>query len=110
MIGKMRHRITVEANDTSDDGLGGDSDASWSTVVTTWASMEHVSLAGTIGPGGQLMDQTRINFTVRDNGAGSVRQGQRVSYDSRYFYIEAVSNADERGRFKTLATVERAEG
>lgn len=103
-IGPMRHRITVEQYAETDDGYGGASQ-SWSTRETVWADMQHKTLTGETAAGGQLIDRTQIDFVVRDSAG--IRQGDRISFDGRFFLVQAVANEDERGRFKRVVTVER---
>ena len=103
-IGPMRHRITVEQYTETANEYGGASQA-WTTRETIWAAMEHKSLSGSVGPGGLLMDRSQIDFIVRDSA--TVRQGDRISFDGRFFTVQAVANEDERGRFKRVVTTER---
>ena len=108
-IGPMRHEITVGQVVETDDGLGG-ATTSLSTVATVFAALDHKSTAGAVGPGGQVMDASQIDFKIRQIGAESVRQGMQIAHDGRTFYIQAVQNEDERGRFLRLVTVERERG
>ena len=108
-IGPMRHYITIQAEVETADDYGGASKA-WSTRLSTWAKMDHKTLAGSIGPGGQIMDRSQIDFIIREIGATAVRQGDRVQYDSRVFDVQAVANEDERGRFLRLVCMEREVG
>ena len=79
-------------------------------VVAAWAARGAQTLAGSIGPGGQIMDRSQIDFIIRELGATAVRQGDRVQYDSRVFDVQAVANEDERGRFLRLVCMEREVG
>lgn len=106
-IGPMRHRITVEMYSEQKDNYGG-SNRVWSERETLWAAASHKSLAGSVGPGGLLMDRTQIDFVVR-SGAG-IRQGDRIQFDGRTMTVQAVANEDERGRFLRVVTVEREQG
>jgi SPP1 family predicted phage head-tail adaptor len=105
----MRHYITIQAEvETWDDSGGGCK--WWGTRLSTWAKMDHQTLAGSVGPGGQIMDRSQIDFVIREIGATAVRQGDRVQYDSRVFDVQAVANEDERGRFLRLVCMEREVG
>ena len=108
-LGNMRHRVEIQAKTETSDGFGGVS-YTWNTVATVWADMQHKSLAGAVGPGGQLMDRTQIDFIVRGVCAGQARVGRRINYCGREFFIQATANEDERGRFVRIVTVEREVG
>jgi head-tail adaptor len=41
--GKIRHRVTIVAQNPEQDGSGGMSFASYTTVATVWASVEALS-------------------------------------------------------------------
>jgi len=107
---KLRHRITVESKTQASDGEGGVS-YTWGTPVTLWAEAKHKSLKGAVGPAGQLMDTSQIDFMVRFNSASAtVKQGDRVLFNGRTLYVQATANEDERRRFLRIVCVERQQG
>ena len=109
-IGKMRHRITIERKAQASDGEGGVS-YTWEPHATVWASADHKSLRGAAGPAGQLMDTSQIDFMTRySDCCASVQQGDRVMFNGRTLYVQAVANEDERRRFLRLVCVERQQG
>lgn len=118
-IGPMRHYITIQAEVETADDYGGAS-KTWSTRLSTWAKMDHKTLAGSIGPGGQIMDRSQVDFVIRvignrqdDGDSGyeyNIRQGDRVQYNGRTFDVQAVANEDERARFLRLVCMEREVG
>lgn len=108
-IGSMRHRVQIQARHTVPDGYGGEA-YEWGGCGYVWADMKHKSLAGAVGPGGQIMDRSQIDFIVRAGSAGEARVGRRIAYNGRLFFIEATANEDERSRFVRIVTVERPVG
>jgi head-tail adaptor len=108
-LGDMRHRVEIQAKTETGDGFGGVS-YTWNTVATVWADMKHKSLSGAVGPGGQIMDRTQIDFIMRGGCAGEARVGRRIAYCGRVFFIQATANEDERNRFIRVVTVERPVG
>lgn len=108
-IGPMRHRVQIQDRTETPDGFGGVS-YTWATAATVWADMKHKTLSGSIGPGGQIMDRSQVDFIVRAASAGAARVGRRILYSGRAFFIEAQANEDERGRFIRIVTVERPMG
>lgn len=107
-IGPMRYRITIERKAKTGDALR--KELNWTERHVVWAAMKHGSSSLSRGAGDQLSDQTFVTFTIRKSGAVGTRQGDRVVYRGRYFYIESVNNADERDRYLTLVTREREQG
>lgn len=105
----MRHRITIQERSKTSDGYGGASHA-WSAGSTVWSAIQHKSLAGSVGPGGQIADRSQIDFIIRQEAFAAVRQGDRIQYDGRTFLIDAVQNEDERGRFLRIVTTEQEFG
>jgi SPP1 family predicted phage head-tail adaptor len=104
-IGSMRHRVTFQSRDETNDGYGGVT-YTWNDVATTWAAVEHKSATGATSRSGQVYDRTQINFTIRKVNAATIRQGNRISWDGRIFDIQSVTNRDEQGRFLTLVATE----
>lgn len=105
-IGPMRHRITIETNVGTDDGYGGQSD-DWQTRATCWAGVEHKAAAGAATSSGQLFDRTVVYFIVREINASGARQGDRVQFDGSTYFVQSVTNRDERGKFLTLVALDR---
>ena len=107
MIGPLRHRLTIEAGNPSDDGQGGQSDpwASPITVATVWGRIQ--PLRGAERPhAGQLDARHSHRITIRYRE--DVTTAQRVRRGTRIFNIRVVSNRAERDRWLDLLCEEGA--
>ena len=89
--GRLRHRVTVEKNgNATDSDFAGTSDT-WTTHVTSWASIRPLS-------GKELVNarQIRDNVTheVRMRYQSGVTSAMRVTEGSRSIYIQSVRQED----------------
>lgn len=106
-IGPMRHRIAIQSRAETADDIGG-ATYTWGTDATVWAHARALGAGEIVRQGGVLSDVGRVEFTIRHRTG--VRQGQRVVWDSRNYYITAAPNPDARKRFLTLICDEREVG
>lgn len=109
MIGSMRHRITIRPRSEAADAYGGAA-VTFAAGTEVWAAVQYKSIAGGVGPGGQIADRTQVDFVIRQEAYSTARQGWRIDFDSRTFLIDAVANEDERGRFLRLVAQEQEFG
>lgn len=92
--GRLRHRIDIEQQTTTEDTFGATTDT-WSLWTTLWASIEPLS-------GRELLAaqqvQADITHRVRFRYVSGVTAKMRVVYGSRIFNILSVANPEERNR------------
>lgn len=102
-IGRLRHRLTLEAATRTPDGGGGASE-SWSTVATVWASITPTG-------GAEAVDADalagRVSHEIVFRHRPGVEPAMRLRRGSRLFEIAAVIDTDERGRWLKCLCVER---
>lgn len=84
--GRLRHRVIIQTPTESVDVLGGIS-KSWATHATVWAEVQPLS-------GRELLEAakttSRVSHRVTIRELSTVTPKMRISYDSRYLYIESV--------------------
>jgi SPP1 family predicted phage head-tail adaptor len=102
MIGALRHRVTIEQKTAAPDGGGGFAE-SWNALATVWAAIETLEGAEILRAE-QIMGETRFRLRIRYRG--DVTAAMRVQFGSRVLGIEAVADADGRGRYLVLSCVE----
>jgi SPP1 family predicted phage head-tail adaptor len=102
-IGKLRHRLTLEAPQTTADEIGGRS-VTWVPVTTVWTAIETVN-GNEIGAGDATDARAFHRITIRHRG--DVGPAMRLSKGARIFEIIAVRDADGRGRFLIIHAIER---
>lgn len=96
-IGRLRHRIVIEQATETQDGSGFPA-PSWATYATRWAAVEPMTGRERF-EGAQFESAVDTKFTVRhDSLTAAITPKMRISYDSRYFEIDAVINPEERNR------------
>lgn len=92
--GKLRHRITLQAQSATQDAFGGQANT-WTDVATVWA--EIITLEGRELLAAQAVhNESRYKIRIRGI-AGGVNPAWRVKFGSRYFNILNAMNAEERG-------------
>lgn len=102
-IGRLRHRLTLEAASRTPDGGGGAVEA-WSTVAQLWgqiyptAGTEIVAADGIKG---------RVSHEITLRYRPDVMPAMRLASGSRRFEIAAVIDIDERRRWLKCLCVER---
>jgi SPP1 family predicted phage head-tail adaptor len=94
IIGRVRHRITIEAPAESQAADGSIVQA-WSTFVGVWASVE--PLTGKEYFSAQR-EQASTSHRIRMRHLDGVSHRMRIAWGGRIFQIESVANVDERGR------------
>lgn len=104
MIGRMRHRIVIEAASGADDGAGGRS-AAWAAVATAWAAIE--ALQGRESETGDAaVAEGRFRIAMR--WRGDVSAANRLREGGRSFEIASVADPDGRGRYLICLCTERS--
>ena len=93
-IGKLRHRLTLEAPQETADGLGGVT-RNWSALAQIWAALEPLG-----GADGVVADKRVARLThrvvMRKRGASL---NHRFRLGARSFTIRSLRDAAEDGRF-----------
>lgn len=102
-IGPLRHRIDIEVEALVEDNFGGEA-KTWDAVATVWARVKTPS-AGEVSRSGGFLDQKTILLDIRYRS--DVRQGQRISWDSRTFHIQSAVDHEGRKRFLQVMAIER---
>jgi len=98
MIGKLRHRITLQEIIKTDDGYGGIVET-WKDIATVWAAIE--PLKGTERYQAQQV-QSELTHKVTIRYRAGIKPQMRILYGNRVFDIEAVIDVDERHRWLEL--------
>jgi len=106
MAQRYRHKIVIQTPTESLDDYG-EVTESWDTHLTVWASKENVS-AGEAFEAGSVVETNTFIFECYY--ASTVTTDMRISYDSRFFDIEAVENVDNKGRKMRLRATETDSG
>ncbi|MEL0438650.1 head-tail adaptor protein [Phycobacter sp. K97] len=104
---QLARRLVLEDPQRLPDGAGGYVE-SWAALGTLWAEVSALSGRSADQQGGSLSLQ-RYRITVRASPVGAVsrpRPDQRFRDGTRLFRIDAVSEADARGRYLTCFAVE----
>ena len=95
--GKLRHRVTIQKLDESQDGTGGirKGSSDWSDFATRWAAIEPLQ-------GRELFIaqqvSAEVNIRLRLRYLKNVTPRMRVLFDGREFDIKSVLNPGERNR------------
>lgn len=105
MVGKMRHRITIESKSRSGDGYGGAS-VTWSTHATVWGEIKPASAAEQA-----FADrlENKITHKIKIRELSTVTAAMRIKYDGRTFKIKGVRSKEERGRWTEIMVEEFTE-
>jgi len=100
--GRLRHRIVIQSPTETQDTYG-EPIKTWSTFLTTWASVEPVK-------GREYWESQQVNAEVTYKITMRHRSGlnpkMRVSWDDRTFEIKNILNDFERDRRLTLMVTE----
>lgn len=102
MIGRLRHRVTLEEKTQAPDAAGGFAE-SWTPVATMWAAIE--------GRGGRESPQAEQiaggeRFLLRIRWRADVTAALRVIWGARVLAIDSVTDPDGRRRFLLLDCAE----
>lgn len=104
MIGKLRHRITVEQKVEVPNDSGGRA-TTWATVVTIWGRISPAS-GREQSRGDTLQGNATHVLTFRTAAAPTIDSTMRVTHGGRTYNIEGIPRPDERERFTTVGLVE----
>lgn len=104
--GELRHRVTIQQNNsTSRDAVGAEV-PNWQDVATVWAAVEPLR-------GREYLESQQVNAEVdtriRIRHYPGITPDMRVIWGSRIYEIEAVINVDERDREIHLMCRERVD-
>ena len=98
MIGKLKHRITIEQPSRTADTYGGYTET-WTTLVTVWAKIEPTKgLDRFFAHKVEHITTHKITIRERDD----ITSKMRISFDQRYFYIKGIKRIDEANRWIEL--------
>lgn len=104
MIGKMRHRVTIQQQSQAQDSHGQETEV-WADVETVWASVRPVSGREFFAASGERSD---ITHEILLRYEPTLTPRHRIVYDGRIFDVVAVLNSDERDRFLDVKAIEHA--
>ena len=102
-IGKLRHRLTLEAPWRTPDG-GGGAAVAWEAVAEIWGAVETAGGGERVGAG-RLSGETQPVITIRHRE--DVTPAMRFASGGRLFLIRAVLDPDGRRRFLKCLCEER---
>lgn len=95
MIGRLRHFLTIEAPEESNDGAGGMTVA-WTPIGVAWAKLSSLAASETFVRDCEMaVRRWRITLRYRDD----VTPACRFVNDGRHFAIESVVDRAGRKRF-----------
>ena len=98
MIGKLRHRVTIQQLVNIDDG-GGGSIETWQDIVPVWAAIE--PLRGNERYTAQQVQST-LSHKVTIRYREGVKPQMRLTYKGRVFEVESVIDVEERHQWLEL--------
>jgi SPP1 family predicted phage head-tail adaptor len=104
MIGDLKHRIALQYQSRTADGMGG-ATVAWTDSATVWAAIWPVSAAETIQADKGTMT---ITHRIRIRYRAGVAAGWRVSWESRYFNIVSIIDPNMAHRWLDLMCREAA--
>jgi SPP1 family predicted phage head-tail adaptor len=103
-IGRLRHRLTLEAPEEAPDGAGGVV-RTWTALGEIWAAIEPLAAADAVIADKRL---GRLTHRIVVRRRSDLTLNHRLRLGFRSFAIRALRDADERGRFlDCLAEEER---
>lgn len=91
-IGRLRHRVTIQAETATTDAGGGYASA-WADVATVWARLEAME-GRELVLGGVIRGDASHRVTMRYRAG--VTPDNRIVYDGRVFDVVSVANLEER--------------
>lgn len=102
-LGKLRHRLTLEAPQTVPDGAGGSTNT-WAELAILWAEIR-----ASTGFEREAADRTTatVSHTITIRARTDIAPEQRFRKGARVFLIRAVFDPTGRGRFLTCLCDER---
>jgi SPP1 family predicted phage head-tail adaptor len=93
--GLFRHRLELQANIGTPDGLGG-FQTTWTRLFDVWARLEPVGAGASVRTGA-LHDEISHRITLRYRSG--ISPGMRLIAPDRIFEIDAVFDPDESHRY-----------
>ncbi|MCH8155445.1 MAG: phage head closure protein [Proteobacteria bacterium] len=100
-LGALRHRLVIQAERSTGDGGGGQSDP-WAdpvTVATVWGKVEPLTGAERLRA---MQIEDRLSHRIVIRHRPGITPAMRVRFGSRVFNIRAAIDREERGRFLEL--------
>lgn len=97
MIGKMRHRITVEVLTITQEPGGGASET-WATEISTWASVAPLK-SSRIAIDGEVKISDGYKIIIRWANGRIMDKQRRIKYGDLILTISGVQVIDEAKRF-----------
>lgn len=104
MIGRMRHRVQIQARSTAQDAAGQPVET-WTTTATVWADVRPVSGREHWPESGE---RAELTHEISMRYGPTVTPKHRIVFGTRTFDIEHVFVKDERDRFLDIKVVEHA--
>ena len=101
--GKLRSLVQIQLQTTTPDEFG-QPQATWSTIVTTWADIHAITLQEKFQANQFTAEVTHI-ISLRWT-AVAIAAGMRVLYGSHIYTIQAPANVDERNLLLRLQVLE----
>ena len=102
-IGRLRHRLTLEAASRTPDG-GGGAEETWTAVADVWAEITPTGGAESVDADALT---GRVSHEIVLRYRPDVAPVMRLRSDARLFEIAAVIDVDERQRWLKCLCVER---
>jgi SPP1 family predicted phage head-tail adaptor len=94
-IGRLRHRVTLEAPDETPDGAGGVARA-WTPLGEVWAAIEPLGAGEAVIADKRL---GRLSHRIFIRHRAGLTLNHRLRLGARTFSIRSLRDAEERGRF-----------
>lgn len=95
-VGRMRERITIQAENPSADNYGGYS-LSWSDVTTVWGRVQPLRGAEQYEA---MRTEAQTQYTIRIRYYSGLTEKHRFKLGTRVFNIRAILNTDEHGMYQ----------
>ena len=105
--GNLRRRVTVQKQSATKDAFGQPVENDWQTVVTAWAQIAAITGREIFALGSGFTAQVTHRVTLR-YPAQTITAGMRVSYKSRLFDVQVVSDPTEDKRELDLLCLEKS--
>ena len=97
-IGKLRHRVALQAVSSDQDGYG-EASRVWSTYATVWAGIRTLSIEESENAQ-QVSGRATHEVKIRYNG--NINIEDRIVFDSRVFEVVSPRNPGERNILQLL--------
>ena len=100
-IGDLDRRIVLEAP-TKVSNTYGEETLTWATYRTVWAKVDWKGGSEKVEKE-KITATSKVLFYIRNLDI-SINEEYRISYDSKYYYINVINEIDGRDRFLELET------